>query len=135
MTKWALLAACLLIVWVGFGVLRRRATRKTAGRELVLLADAIAVEHAARALLADGAEALAMRDAVAPFDMEQVGYGKGLLAARIAVGQAIWARRRLEYGEDFTGATICLNLAKRAFAVAEEKAKRAMIMASVNVRT
>ena len=115
-------AACVLIARAGFEACKRRAARASRAKGLVLLADAIVVEQAAKALLADDAEALALHDAGAPIDMSQIGYGKGLLAARIAVSEAIWAQRQLEYGEDFIGANSRLNLAKRAYAIAHDMA-------------
>ena len=45
------------------------------------------------------------------------------------------AIRQLEWGEDFYGARVRLNLAKKAFAIAEEKAKRTKIMAALKAST
>ena len=127
----ALVATCVLIVWASFKVNKRRTSRNEAGRELALLADAHAVEHQAQTLLADAGDELALHDAhAAPFDMKQLGYGKGILAAKIAASQARLAIRQLEWGEDFYGARVRLNLAKKAFAIAEDMAERGKIMAA-----
>ena len=67
--------------------------------------------------------------------MKQICYGKGILTAKIAVSQAISAQRQLEYGEDFKGASIRLNLSKRAFHLAEGIAKNAKVMASLQELT
>ena len=53
-----------------------------------------------------------------PFDPKQIGYGKGVLAARKAAAHARWAQRQLEWGEDFDGANVRLALAKQALASA-----------------
>ena len=110
---------------------KRLTSRNAAGKELALLVDARAVAFLARKLLADAGESLALYDAVTPWDGKQVGYGKGVLTARIAAGHAFWAQRQLELGEDFDEANIRLRLAKRAFGLAEEIAKDAKIMASI----
>ena len=98
--------------------------RYDAGREFALLADARSVEHLARTLLADCGEDLALHDAVVPFQGSTLGYGKGILATRIAVGEARGAQRAMEYGEDIDVADRRLYLAKRAFVIAEEIAGR-----------
>ena len=114
---------------------RQSTGRYDAGREFALLADARSVEHLARTLLADCGEDLALHDAVVPFQGSTLGYGKGILAARIAVGEAGGAQRAMEYGEDIDVAGRRLYLAKRAFVMAEEIAGRAKIMAAVPTRT
>ena len=131
----ALVTTCAFIAWAGFRGYKRRTSQNAAGKELALLADACAVERQAKALLADAGEALALHDANAPFNMKQIGYGKGVLAAKVATGEARGAQRQLEWGEDFDGASIRLNLAKKAFVIAEEITVRAKIMAAVQGRT
>ena len=117
---------------VGFMAQKRR---NAAGKEFALLADARAVEHQARTLLAECGEDLALHDALAPSNMKQLGYGKGILTAKIAVVEALGAQRAMEYGENAGVANRRLHLAKHAFVIAEEIAARAKIMAAVQGRT
>lgn len=121
---------------VGFMLKNGRSARQNAaGKELALLADARAVEHLARMLLANCGEDLALHDAVAPSNMKQLGFGKGILTAKIAVVEAVGAQRAMEYGENANVANRRLQLAKYAFGVAEEIAERAKIMAAAQGRT
>ena len=62
--------------------------------------------------------------------MKQLGYGKGIPTAKIAVVEARGAQRAMEYGEDADVANRRLHLAKHAFVIAEEIAERAKIMAA-----
>ena len=117
---------------VGFMALKGRGARRNAvGKEFALLADARAVEHQARTLLAECGEDLALHDALTSSNMKQLGYGKGILTAKIAVVEAIGAQRAMEYGEDADVANRRLHQAKHAFVIAEEIAARAKIMAAV----
>ena len=127
----ALVTTFALITWASFRVRQRRTSRNALGKELTLLADARAVERQAKVLLADAGETLALYDANTPFDMKQVAFGKGVMAARLAASEAHWAQLTLEYGEDFYRANGRLQHAKAAFVVAEEIAARGKIMAAV----
>ena len=121
---------------VGFMVHRKRsAGRNAEGKEFALLADARAVEYRARTLLADCGEGLALHDALTPSNMKRLGYGKGILTAKIAVVEAIGAERAMEYGEDADVANRRLHLAKHAFVIAEEIAARAKIIAAAQGST
>ena len=95
--------------------------RNAAGKELALLADARAVEHLARKLIADRREDLALSDALGPSNNRQLGYGKGILSAGIAIAQARSAQLAIEYGEDVNLAQRRLHAAKHALATAGEK--------------
>ncbi len=107
---------------------RRSARRIAAGTELALLADARAVEHLARRLIADRREDLALFDALGPSNNRQLGYGKGILIAGIAIAQARGAQLAIEYGEYVNLAQRRLHAAKHALATAGEKAERARNM-------
>ena len=98
-----------------------------------LLADARAVKHLARTLLADCGEDLALHDVLALSNTKHLGFGKGVLTARIAVAEARGAQWAMEYGEDADIANRRLRLAKYAFVMAEEMAARAKIMAEAKV--
>ena len=102
--------------------------RNAAGKEFALLADARAVEHLARTLLANRREDLAFSDALGPSNNKQLGYGKGILIARIAVAEARGAQWAMEYGEDANLAQRRLHAAKHALVTAGEKAERARNM-------
>ena len=119
----------------GLKVHGRRTGRNAAGKELVLLADAHVVERQARALLADAGEMLARYDAVISWDRKQIGYGKGVLASKIAASQARLAHWTLEYGEDFRRADGRLDLAKQALATALQITRRARMAAAVDEPT
>ena len=102
-----------------------------------MLADAHAVQRLARTLLADCYEDLALHDARAPSNTKntkRLGFGKGILTARIAVAEAIGAQRAMEYGEDVGEANRRLHLAKYAFGIAEEISERGKIMAAAPER-
>ena len=119
-----LFAGLALVAAAGFKARRRR----TSERDSALLADALEVERQAKALLYDAGKELALHDANAPYDLKEIGYGKALLAARVAASQARWARRQLEYGEDFAGASVRLGLARGALTLAGEKASLGKVM-------
>ena len=131
----ALVATCMFFVRAGLGMHKRRTGRHAVGKELAFLAHARAVEHQAKALLADNYEGLVLHDTNAAFDTRQIGYGKGVLAARIAASGARGAQRQLEWGEDFVGAHVRLNVATKAFATALETTGLAKIMMAVKGRT
>ena len=130
-TMIVLLAMSVIFASVGFMV---QEGRSAAGKEFALLADSRAVEHLARTLLARG-EDLALHDALAPSNMKQLGYGKGILTTKIAVVEARGAQWAMGYGEDADVANHRLHIAKHAFVVAEEIAERAKIMAAAQERT
>ena len=122
----------MTLVVTGVAVLKgARAPANAAGKELALLADVRAVEYQTRTLLADCDDDFALRDALVPLNMKQLGYGKGILTARIAVTEARGAQRAMEYGEDADVANRRLHLAKHAFVISEEIAAQAKIMAAV----
>ena len=102
--------------------------RNAAGKEFALLADARAVEHLARTLLAYRREDLAFSDALDPSNNKRLGCGKGILIARIAVPEARGAQLAMEYGEDANLAQRRLHAATHALATAGEKAERARNM-------
>ena len=118
-------ASAGFMLWRG-----RSARRNAAGKEFALLADAHAVQRLARTLLADCYEDLALHDALAPSNTKRLGFGKGILTARIAVAEAIGAQRAMEYGEDVGEANRRLHLAKYPFGIAEEISERGKIMAA-----
>ena len=126
-----LVTMTVIFASVGFMVQKRRSARRNAaGKELALLADARAVEYLARALLADCARELALHDALVPSDVKQLGYGKGILSAKIAVAAARGAQRAMEYGGDAGVAGRRLYLSKHAFSRSQEIAEQAKIMAA-----
>ena len=91
-------------IGVAFVYQRRSSRRNAAGRELALIAEC-------------GVDLL-LHDALAPCDLDRIGYGKGILTARIAASEALGAQRAVEYGEDTHMATRRLRLANEAFAIA-----------------
>ncbi len=116
----AVLSANLALVTITGFKARRMSVSE---RKSALLADALEVERQAIALLSDAGNELALCDMEIPYDLKDAGYGKGLLAARIAASQARWAQRQLKYRGDFAGASVRLGLAKEALALASEKAE------------
>ena len=72
----------------------------TRGNEPSLLAQAIKLECEAEILMKEHLDVLDAHDESAPFNGIEVGFGKGALAAQIALGVGRAVQRLLEMGEE-----------------------------------
>lgn len=92
--------------------------RKSRGNEASLLAQAIELESQAEILLKEHRDILDARDECALFDRNKVGFGRGAMAARIALGEARAVQRLLDIGGLDDVARHQLSRGKKAYEVA-----------------
>ena len=88
---------------------------KSRGREPSLRAQAIELEHQAEILLNQHREILDAHDESAPFDGNEIGFGRGATAARIALNEGRAVQRLLNIGGVEDVARRRLNRGKKAY--------------------